>query len=64
MGAKLSERGPCELAAPTKPSDRLDTIDVLRGLARFGVLAINLEGEFRASIFHQFLPGDTAGDIP
>ncbi len=43
--------------APIPPSQRIDSIDALRGLALFGVLAINLETEFRVSIFQQFLPG-------
>jgi uncharacterized protein len=42
--------------APTDPSHRVGAIDALRGLALFGVLAINLETEFRVSIFRQFLP--------
>lgn len=40
---------------PTNPSDRIDAIDVLRGIALFGVMAINLVMEFRVSIFEQFL---------
>ena len=35
---------------------RLDSIDILRGIALFGVLLVNLIGEFRVSIFQQFLP--------
>ena len=31
-------------------------LDILRGLALFGVLLVNLIGEFRVSIFQQFLP--------
>ena len=42
---------------PSVPAKRIDSIDALRGLALFGVLAINLENEFRVSIFQQFLPG-------
>jgi uncharacterized protein len=42
---------------PISPSDRIEAIDVLRGLALFGVLIINLVTEFRVSIFEQFLPG-------
>lgn len=41
---------------PVSPSDRIDSIDVLRGVALLGVLAINLVMEFRVSIFAQFLP--------
>src|SRR2546430_16051669 len=45
---------------PVAPSERIDGIDVLRGLALFGVLAINVVFEFRVSIFEQFLPPDGA----
>jgi uncharacterized membrane protein YeiB len=41
------------------PRDRIDAIDLLRGLALFGVLAVNLLTEFRVSIFQQFLSNDT-----
>jgi uncharacterized protein len=34
---------------------RLESIDILRGLALFGVLTVNLVTEFRVSIFEQFL---------
>jgi uncharacterized protein len=37
-------------------SERIDAIDVLRGLALFGVLAMNIVTVFRVSIFAQFLP--------
>jgi uncharacterized protein len=40
---------------PVNPSERIDAIDVLRGIALFGVLAINITSEFRVSIFEQFL---------
>src|SRR5437870_3421778 len=40
---------------PTNPSERIDAIDVLRGIALLGVMAINLVMEFRISIFEQFL---------
>jgi uncharacterized protein len=43
-------------SAPVNPTERIDAIDVLRGLALFGVLAINIVNEFRVSIFEQFLP--------
>ena len=40
------------------PSDRIDAIDVLRGIALFGVMAINVVIEFRISILSSFLvPG-------
>ncbi|MDA9411492.1 DUF418 domain-containing protein [Bradyrhizobium sp. CCBAU 45384] len=42
-------------ARPTNPADRIDAIDVLRGIALFGVMAINVVMEFRVSIFEQFL---------
>ena len=41
---------------PVAPSERIDAIDVVRGLALFGVLAVNVVTEFRVSIFEQFLP--------
>jgi uncharacterized protein len=44
-----------ERPGPVNPSDRLDSIDALRGVALLGVLAINLVMEFRVSIFEQFL---------
>src|SRR5690242_10767176 len=42
-------------SAPVAPSERIDGIDILRGLALFGVLVINVVFEFRVSIFAQFL---------
>src|SRR5258705_13883597 len=47
---------------PVAPSQRIEAIDVLRGLALFGVIAINVVFEFRVSIFEQFLPA--TGDLP
>lgn len=41
--------------APVNPQERIDAIDVLRGIALFGVMAINVTSEFRVSIFEQFL---------
>jgi uncharacterized protein len=45
-------------AAPV--AARIDAIDVLRGLALLGVLAINLDSEFRVPLFEQFLPPSAA----
>jgi uncharacterized protein len=41
---------------PIEDGRRIDAIDILRGLALFGVLTVNLVTEFRISIFTQFLP--------
>jgi uncharacterized protein len=40
---------------PIEESDRLINLDILRGIALFGVMAINLVFEFRVSIFEQFV---------
>jgi uncharacterized protein len=40
---------------PISPAERIDAIDVLRGLALLGVVAINVVTIFRVSIFEQFL---------
>src|SRR5216684_1932837 len=51
-------------SAPVNPSERIDAIDVLRGIALFGVLAINVVNEFRVSTFEEFLPvADTTGTL-
>jgi uncharacterized protein len=47
-------------AAPLAPSQRIEALDVLRGLALLGVIVIHAVFEFRVSIFQQFLP-DTGG---
>ena len=44
-----------ESAAPIPQSERVEQMDILRGIALLGVLTINLLGEFRVSIFQQFL---------
>jgi uncharacterized protein len=41
--------------APVAPHERIHALDALRGLALLGVLAINLETEFRISIFQAFI---------
>src|SRR5450432_4727556 len=43
-------------SAPVNPGERIDAIDILRGIALFGVLAINVVNEFRVSFFEEFLP--------
>jgi uncharacterized protein len=40
---------------PISPTERIDAIDVLRGVALLGVVAINVVTEFRVSIFELFL---------
>jgi uncharacterized protein len=45
---------------PIDPSERIGTIDILRGIALCIVLIINTATEFRVSIFEQFLPGTKA----
>jgi uncharacterized protein len=48
-------------ASPIVPSDRIAAIDIVRGIALFGVMAINVVTEFRASIFERFLPAPIDG---
>jgi uncharacterized protein len=43
-----------------RPQDRLDAVDIVRGVALYGVMAVNVVTEFRVSIFQQFLPSDAA----
>lgn len=43
-------------AGPIAPSDRIAAIDIARGIALFGVMAINVTTIFRVSIFERFLP--------
>lgn len=57
-------------AAPTTPEERVEALDILRGLALFGVLAVNLLIAFRAPIFESYLPvrpsfegADRAADV-
>src|SRR5918999_1847398 len=41
---------------PVPPEERLASLDILRGVALFGVLVVNLDTGFRVSIFEHFLP--------
>ena len=43
-------------AAPLRPADRVEAIDIVRGIALFGVMGVNLVTVFRVSLFKQFLP--------
>ena len=43
-------------AGPIMPADRIAAIDIVRGVALFGVMAINVVTIFRVSIFERFLP--------
>src|ERR1044071_5735047 len=48
----------CDPGEPWRPiaeSERYATLDVLRGVALFGVLLVNLETLFRVSLFHHIL---------
>ena len=47
-------------ASAVAPDLRIESIDVLRGVALFGVLIVNLVTEFRISIFEQFLGASSA----
>ena len=48
-------RGSDQHWRPTAAEERYVTLDVLRGLALFGVLLVNLETLFRVSLFEQIL---------
>lgn len=47
----------------TGKARRIDALDILRGIALFGVLTVNLITAFRVSIFAQFVPNDVPPDI-
>jgi uncharacterized membrane protein YeiB len=47
---------------PVAVEERLANLDVLRALALFGVLIVNLLAEFRVSIFEQFF-GPASGSL-
>jgi uncharacterized protein len=64
IASRVSPNNVARPSGPVSPSERIDAIDALRGVALFGVLAINVVTEFRVSIFEQFLlPGRTASPI-
>ncbi|WP_271600154.1 DUF418 domain-containing protein [Bradyrhizobium sp. CCBAU 45384] len=66
-GGSIGSRTAPASNSPPKPmsrSARLDAIDVMRGLALFGVLAMNIVTIFRVSIFAPFLPNaEPAGPL-
>jgi uncharacterized protein len=64
MGTVVSKPGdPFQqnAALPVRPDRRIAAIDVLRGVALFGVLSVNLITEFRVSLFQQFLSTGPSG---
>ena len=50
---------PPQTWAPVSESERYPTLDVVCGMALFGVLLVNLLGFFRVSLFHHILTGHT-----
>lgn len=48
------------MACALSPADRVEPIDVVRGMALFGVLIVNLLTASRVSIFQQFLEAPSA----
>src|SRR5262245_22149776 len=54
-GSMKSQLGAALDVQPIAPASRIASIDIVRGLALFGVMAINVVTEFRVSIFQQFL---------
>src|SRR5476649_1314526 len=62
VGAQF-EQNAGSRTGPIAPSDRIAAIDMVRGIALFGVMAINVATVFRVSIFERFLPdgGDGTG---
>ena len=51
------------VAAAVPPRDRIDAIDALRGLALFGVAAVNVLTEFRVSLYQQFIANGRADGL-
>ena len=64
MNSTTEPESPLSATRPLAQADRLAAIDILRGIALFGVMAINLVFEFRVSIFLEFLtPDKTASPL-
>ena len=51
------------VSAAVPPRDRIDAIDALRGLALFGVAAVNVQTEFRVSLYQQFIAFSNADGV-
>jgi uncharacterized protein len=49
--------GPVSTVAPTKLSDRISSIDVLRGVALLGILVLNIEDFAGVEVFHDIPVG-------
>src|ERR1051325_1632697 len=63
MGSSTSMVLSTETASLGPISSRIEAVDVLRGLALFGILAINLDTQFRVTLFEQFLPPSKSGSM-
>jgi len=51
------------LSSKPEKHQRIESLDILRGIALFGVLTVNLITAFRVSIFAQFLPADASAGL-
>jgi uncharacterized protein len=60
-GSMQSQLGAALDVQPIAPANRIASIDIVRGLALFGVMAINIVMEFRVSIFQRFLTARVDG---
>src|SRR5471032_591373 len=58
-GTTMSQTVDRTKPTPVPPTQRIDIVDALRGLALFGVLTMNLVTAFRVSLFQQFQPWTT-----
>ena len=51
------------VSAAVPPRERIDAVDALRGLALFGVAAVNVQTEFRVSLYQQFIAFSNADGV-
>jgi uncharacterized protein len=49
---------------PTTPSERLEALDILRGIALFGVMAINVTAGFRITLLQYYSPNNLVDGLP